>query len=166
MYFKTRMTTIVHDSSRLAGMHILLGSLLRIELMMRVGRIINHTFITWIPAAPHWLRGPRGIVIIPRWEMHSAHERALRFARYTMRARGNSRLSSITAAEAIAISEFMIHPAHLNDRRSVSAIAKNVTHHFSSPSYVDCTSRLILGKHIKFPIVFNVCRSFHINTIF
>lgn len=55
------------------------GSLLRIELMMRVGRIINHTFITWIPAAPHWLRGPRGIVIIPRWEMHSAHERALTF---------------------------------------------------------------------------------------
>lgn len=126
MLLEMTTRTTVRDLSGLAGMHILLGSLLRIELMMRIGRIINHTFITWIPAAPHWLRGPRGIVIIPRWEMHSAHERVLTF-RALHNARANSRLSPITATEAIAIGEFMIHPALLNDRKSVSAFADMVS---------------------------------------
>jgi len=50
----TATATTVYDLSGLAGMHILLGALLsRVELMMHIGRIINHTFITWIAAAPH-----------------------------------------------------------------------------------------------------------------
>lgn len=53
----------VHDSQACISW---LDALLRVELMMRVGRIINHTFITRIAAAPYWLHGPRGIIIIPR----------------------------------------------------------------------------------------------------
>jgi len=121
----------MHDS-RFVGMHILLGSLLRIELMMRVGQIINHTFITWIPAAPHWLRGPRGIVIIPRWEMHSAHERALTLGALHNTCAREFPLIPISAAEAIAIDEFMIHTVRFNDRKSVSVFAENATRDFFS----------------------------------